>query len=263
MQAQVLKRFLSRWLNTDMSHILKKEWSESRTHLVVVMSMSCFYLNNMTDYSSFNFNPFQFTGPDWWMKDFHSRHVSYFSGCKRILDLGAGRGFFLECLKEHGQDGLGVESHVPSVELGESKGLQFSRMDIFSFFASPEGQALASTCDGVYCAHVIEHLEPVEVFELFKAVKTFCAPGVRARFITNNPGDITVLSQVFWGDLTHKRLYPGFLLEGMAKSQGFTNVESRNFLGLKLGKKDQIRRLWDRLFWGQHKWLPNVLIDCK
>ena len=214
------------------------------------------------DFEKFNFNPFQFTGPDWWMKDFHSRHVSYFSGCKRVLDLGAGRGFFLQCLQERGISGIGVESHEPSVKRGETKGLEFVRMDIFQFFASEEGRAFAATCDGVYCAHVIEHLYPEQVFELFKAVKTFCASGVRARFITNNPADISVLGSVFWGDLTHKRLYPGNLLEAMAQSQGFARTHSENFLGAKLGKKDQLRRIRDWFYWGPHKWLPNVLVDC-
>jgi 2-polyprenyl-3-methyl-5-hydroxy-6-metoxy-1,4-benzoquinol methylase len=215
------------------------------------------------DYSKYNFNPFQFTGPDWWMRDFHSRHVSYFDGCKRILDLGAGRGFFLECLKDRAISGLGVESHIPSVEQGEANGLAFSRMDIFEFFRSVEGQNLSSTCDGVYCAHVLEHLDPEQVFELFKSVRRYCAPNVRCRFITNNPADISVLSHVFWGDLTHKRLYPGFVLEAMARSQGFSRTRSENFLGVKIGRKDSLRRIWDRLFWGPHKWLPNVLLDCK
>lgn len=215
------------------------------------------------DYSKYNFNPFQFTGPEWWMKDFHSKHVDYFKGCEKVLDLGAGRGFFLQCLREQKIKGLGIESHEASVLEGKGKGLEFVTQDIFSFFESEEGQKLAGTCDGVYCAHVLEHLEPEEVFKLFKAVKEYCAPGVRCRFITNNPADISVLGHVFWGDLTHKRLYPGILLEAMAKSQGFFETRSENFLGLKLGKKDSIRRVWDRLFWGDHKWLPNLMMDCR
>lgn len=214
------------------------------------------------DFERLNFNPFQFTGPDWWMKDFHSRHVDYFAGCRRVLDLGAGRGFFLECLRERGMEGLGVESHAGSADEGEGKGLSYCRRDIFDFFGSDEGRALAAGCDGVYCAHVIEHLEPAEVFELFKAVKTLCAPGARARFITNNPADLSVLGGVFWGDLTHKRLYPGVLLEGMAKSQGFAATRSEVFLGVKIGRKATIRRLFDRLLFGPHKWHPNLLVDC-
>ena len=213
-------------------------------------------------FTRYNFNPYQFTGPDWWMRDAHRRNVPFFQGCKLVLDLGAGRGFFLEELRAAGIEGLGVESHEASIREGEAKGLKFSPMDIFEFFKSEEGRKIAAQADGVYCAHVIEHLDPEGVFELFRNVRTYCAPRVRARFITNNPADITVLGHVFWGDLTHRRLYPGELLVGMAKSQGFTNACSEVYLGLKLGKRDRLRRLWDRLFWGPHKWKPNLRVDC-
>lgn len=213
-------------------------------------------------FSRYNFNPYQFTGPDWWMKDFHSRSVSYFAGCKKVLDLGAGRGFFLEALRAAGIQGLGVEAYVPSCEQARKKGLEYFCHDIFGFFESNEGKQQASTCDGVYCAHVVEHLEPEEVFRLFHSIVHCCAPGVRVRIITNNPADIDVLGHVFWADLTHKRLYPGELLAAMAKSQGFATATYRAFLGVKLGKRDRIRRLCDRLLWGKHKWLPNLLVDC-
>jgi Methyltransferase domain len=213
------------------------------------------------DFSKYNFNPYQFTGPDWWMKDFHSRHVDYFKGCRKVIDLGAGRGFFLECLKEVGIPGVGVESHPESLNEGVSKGLEYVPQDIFSFFETDQGRSVAAECDGVYCSHVLEHMDPGEVFRLFKAIRTRCASNVRCRFITNNPADISVLGHVFWGDLTHKRLYPGILLEAMARSQGFTGTRSENFLGLKIGIKDRLRRIRDKVLWGEHKWLPNLMVD--
>ncbi len=219
-------------------------------------------MENNDIFAKYHFNPFQFTGPDWWMRDFHRRHIQFFRGCKKVLDLGAGRGFFLEELCGGHIVGVGVENHEPSVRQGEAKGLNYFQSGIDQFFQSEKGREIAIECDGVYCAHVIEHLEPAEVFELFRNVKAHCAPGVRARFITNNPEDIGVLSYVFWGDLTHKRLYPGQLLEAMALSQGFATARSRTFLGAKLGKKDQLLRLLQKPFWGRYKWLPNLLVDC-
>ncbi|MBV9008321.1 MAG: class I SAM-dependent methyltransferase [Verrucomicrobia bacterium] len=210
----------------------------------------------------YNFNPYQFTGPDWWLRDFHRRHVSYFSGCKRVLDLGAGRGLFLEELRDAAIEGIGVEGYLPSCEEGRAKRLRYYHSDIFAFFSSPEGQLQSHQCDGVYCAHVIEHMQPEQLFELFRCIRRYCASGVRVRMITNNPADIDVLGHVFWGDLTHQRLYPGVLLEAMAKSQGFTSTISKPFHGLRLGKRDMLRRVWDRPFWGKHKWVPNLLLDC-
>lgn len=196
------------------------------------------------------------------MRDAHSRNVPFFLGCKKVLDLGAGRGFFLQELRAAGINGLGVENHTPSLEIGRASGLEYYHKSIFEFFSDPQTQRIAADCDGVYCAHVIEHLDPEQVFELFRLVRFHCAPNVRARFITNNPADISVLGHVFWGDLTHKRLYPAELLEAMAKSQGFQNTESDVYLGVKLGKAETLRRIFDRIFWGKNKWHPNLRVDC-
>lgn len=155
-----------------------------------------------------------------------------------------------------------MESEATSADEGEAKGLAYCRRDIFDSFNSDEGRSMAGDCNGVYCAHVIEHLGPEKVFELFKAVKMFCAPGVRARFITNNPADLRVLGGVFWGDLTHIRLYAGVMLEGMARNQCFKHARSEVFLGAKLGKRDALRSWVERHFSGIHKWQPNLLVDC-
>lgn len=215
------------------------------------------------DYSKYNFNPFQFTPDHRTLLEAHSRHVPYFKGCKRVLDLGAGRGLFMRTLKDADISGLGVENHRPSIEEGLAYGLEYHEADMFDFFSSPEGQKEAASCDGVYCCFVLEHLSPEEVFELFRLIKTYCAPNVRCRFITHNPEDIDALGTLFFGDLTHKRFYVPAVLAAMAKSQGFRRTEYKTFLGMKLGKKDTLRRIRDWFLWGKHKWRPNFALDCQ
>ena len=214
------------------------------------------------DFAKYNFNPYQFTPPEETLRDAHRRHVSFFSGCRRVLDLGAGRGVFLRELGPAGIEGLGVENHAPSIAEGRQNGVNYFEADIFEFFASSEGRRLAAGFDGVYCCFVIEHLDPKEVFELFRAVKDCCAPNVRCRFITHNPEDIDALGTCFFGDLTHKRLYVPSVLAAMARSQGFARTEFKTFLGMKLGKKDTLRRIRDWFLWGKHKWRPNYYLDC-
>jgi 2-polyprenyl-3-methyl-5-hydroxy-6-metoxy-1,4-benzoquinol methylase len=214
------------------------------------------------DFARYNFNPFQFTPPEHLLLDAHHRHVGFFTGCRRVLDLGAGRGLFLGELAKVGIDGLGVENHAPSIEEGRKNGARYFEADIFDFFSRNEGQRAAAECDGVYCCFVIEHLEPNEVFELFRAIKQHCAPNVRCRFITHNPQDIDALGTCFFADLTHKRLYVPSVLAAMARSQGFARTSFNTFLGIKLGKKDTLRRIRDWFFWGKHKWRPNYHLDC-
>lgn len=214
------------------------------------------------DFAKYNFNPYQFTPGDELLLDSHSRHVPFFRGCRQVLDLGAGRGLFLRELAKAGIQGVGVENHASSIEQGKQHGVNYFESDIFDFFQQREGQRVAAECDGVYCCFVIEHLEPEEVFNLFRAVRTYCAANVRGRFITHNPADIDALGTCFYGDLTHKRLYVPSVLAEMARSQGFARAEFKIFLGIKLGKKDRLRRLRDWAFWGKHKWHPNYYLDC-
>ena len=110
------------------------------------------------DFAEYNFNPFQFTPGEDLLLDSHSRHVSFFRGCKRVLDLGSGRGLFLRELAKANIEGIGIENHSASIQEGRSHGVQYFEADIFEFFSDAAGQKLAAACDGVYCCFVVEHL---------------------------------------------------------------------------------------------------------
>ena len=135
--------------------------------------------------------------PDSLQRRFHRRHVAYYRGCRFVIDIGAGKGLFLEELHASGIHGIGVESHGPSVEEGRAKGLEYFTADIFSFFDSSEGRKIAAWADGIYSSFLLEHLEPQEIFALFDAIKKYCACGVRVRMITHNPADLGVLAMSF------------------------------------------------------------------
>lgn len=211
----------------------------------------------------YGFNPFQFSIGDDALRDFHRRQVSFFAGCQSVLDLGAGRGFFLDVLRAAGIAGTGVESHGVSADTLEANGNKCIRTSILDLFKQDEYRSMLRSIDGVYCCHVVEHFDPEEVFELLRQVREKCAANVRMRIITNNPADPSVLGSVFWMDLTHKRLYPGSLLAAMARSQGFSQTEFRNFLGMRLGKRDRLKRAADRLMLRTETYLPNVAVDCR
>jgi O-antigen chain-terminating methyltransferase len=214
------------------------------------------------NFSQYNFNPFQFTPSEAILQDAHSRHVPFFKGCKRVIDLGAGRGLFLSELRKVGIAGIGIENHQESISRGTNQGLEYFKADIFEFYQSADGQAIARECDGVYCSFVIEHLDPAEVFELFRNIFAYSPENVRCRFITHNPADIDALGFCLYGDLTHKRLYVPIVLAEMARSQGFSRTAYKTFLGMKLGKKDTLRRIRDWFLLGKHKWHPNYTLDC-
>jgi O-antigen chain-terminating methyltransferase len=138
-----------------------------------------------------------------------------------ILDVGCGRGEWLELMREEGFPARGVDVNRIMVEECRQRGLE-----------AVEGEALAylrhlpDACLGAVTGfHIIEHL-PWEVFLAFldETVRVL-QPGGLAIFETPNPENLVVASCTFWLDPTHlKPLYPP-TIQFMAEQRGLVNVE--------------------------------------
>jgi len=148
-------------------------------------------------------------------------YVGYFKGSKGVLDLGCGRGEFLEVLREEGIDAYGIDTNETMVSLCIEKGFRVIKEDGLNHLRSLDEDSLG----GIFAGQVVEHLEPTELIEIVKeGYRKLRSGGV---FIaeTINPLCLTIFSGPFYLDLTHvKPIHPqafAFLME-MA---GFRDVE--------------------------------------
>ena len=64
------------------------------------------------------------------IKSIQEQYVSYFKGCSQVLDLGSGRGEFLELLKEYGIGAVGVEIYEEFVEFCRNRDLKVIQQDV-------------------------------------------------------------------------------------------------------------------------------------
>ena len=108
------------------------------------------------------------------------RYLAFFPAGGSILDLGCGRGEFLELLRDRGFRGAGVDLNAQMVEACRDKGLQAERADLLEALA---GRADASL-DGIFSAQVIEHLPAAALERLVELAFAKLAPGGVA-----HPGD--------------------------------------------------------------------------
>jgi SAM-dependent methyltransferase len=130
--------------------------------------------------------------------------VSYFNGCSRVLDIGCGRGEFLELLRDNGVGGIGVDIDPDMARYCRSRGLGVEQTDALTFLRKQEDQSL----DGIFISQVVEHLEPLYLVALLNECFIKMKYDSRILIETVNPLSFVSFSN-FYLDLTHwKPLHP-------------------------------------------------------
>lgn len=154
------------------------------------------------------------------IRDKLREYVPLFAGASPVLDLGCGRGEFLELLREAGIEGRGVEGNAHSVSACVAAGLDVAHGDLVAHMkAQNEG-----TLGGVFAAQVAEHLPPAVLQAMLReAHRTLRAGGVLV-LETVNPASAAGFFDVYIRDLTHERPLHPDTLRFLAAAQGFTDV---------------------------------------
>ncbi len=127
------------------------------------------------------------------------QYVEHFSGAKQVLDIGCGRGEFLELLKEAGIEGRGIERSLRMATLCREKGLDVAHGDAFELLAGLPDESL----DGIFSAQVIEHLRPGDVLRLVLLCHAKLRPGGVVVLETVNVQCVSVFARSFYMDFTH------------------------------------------------------------
>lgn len=139
----------------------------------------------------------------------------------KFLDIGCGRGEFLELAKVCGFEVEGVEINRIYVEICQNKGFKVYHTDGLSF--------LKNTPDEQYhiisLIHVIEHLKFEYLLELLSEVYRVLKPGGILILETPNIKNPIVGFYNFWLDPTHKRPVHEELIKFMGKKVGFSYIE--------------------------------------
>jgi O-antigen chain-terminating methyltransferase len=134
-----------------------------------------------------------------------------------ILDIGCGRGEFLELLKEEGLTARGVDANVTMASLCQDMGLDAVVDDAVSYLSRQESGSLGA----VTGFHIVEHLPFATMVRLFDEALRALAPGGAMIFETPNPANVIVGSYTFYMDPTHIRPLPGQMMVMIATARGF------------------------------------------
>jgi O-antigen chain-terminating methyltransferase len=133
------------------------------------------------------------------------------------LDLGCGRGEWLELLAECGLQGRGVDLDEGMLAACRERGLQVQRGDALAALRALPDASLAL----VSAFHLVEHLPIALVQELIAEAHRVLRPGGLLILETPNPENLSVGAASFYLDPSHERPLPPPLLDFAVDYGGF------------------------------------------
>ena len=176
---------------------------------------------------------YEFGGTVESVRSYQRGFIKYFQGCRQVLDLGCGRGVFLKLLAESGIEGVGVDLCAEAITLCKRQGFEnVYQQDVFHYLRnllSKEFIYRKQDFDGIFCSHLIEHLDFASATELLHLCYQALKPKGRIVVVTPNPESPKIMGSIFWLDPSHVRPYPEPLLESMLKKSGFRIIDNGSF----------------------------------
>ena len=140
-----------------------------------------------------------------------------------VLDVGCGRGEFLELCREAGLAARGIDTDPGMVARCREARLDVAEGDALQHLESlPDG-----SLGGVFCAQVIEHVPPDAFIALVRLAYTKLQAGGVLLCETPNPACLTVFSGAFYLDLTHQKPIHPEAARFVFEAAGLRDVEVR------------------------------------
>jgi SAM-dependent methyltransferase/phage shock protein A len=138
------------------------------------------------------------------------------------LDLGCGRGEWLELMQQHGFQATGVDLDEGMLLACRERDLNAVQADALDYLKSV-GTGSQSV---VSAFHVVEHISFEQLRQLIDEAQRILIPGGILILETPNPENLVVGTANFYLDPTHLRPLPAKLLSFVAEHAGFGRVKT-------------------------------------
>jgi 2-polyprenyl-3-methyl-5-hydroxy-6-metoxy-1,4-benzoquinol methylase len=177
----------------------------------------------LESFTEFDYTRFaeKFRGSEDYVRQGQRFYVPHFSDCSSVLDIGSGRGEFLELMRDAGIPAHGIDLDSASVELCLAKGLSAEVANLFEYLNS----GACPRFDGIFAAQLAEHLAPGQLPRMIKLCAERLKPGGVLVLETPNPECLAIFATHFYIDPTHTRPIPPELMAFYFEEFGLGRIE--------------------------------------
>jgi 2-polyprenyl-3-methyl-5-hydroxy-6-metoxy-1,4-benzoquinol methylase len=138
-----------------------------------------------------------------------------------VLDIGCGRGEWLELLGEKHIPSYGIDVNSMMIERAVSLGLDARHSDLLDHLRGVEDASRSA----VTAFHVVEHLPLGTLIDFLDEALRVLVPGGVLILETPNPETMRVGATTFYNDPTHRNPIPPAVLQFLVEHRGFEEVE--------------------------------------
>lgn len=175
--------------------------------------------------SSFKYVAFEdlFRGDRSLIRERQQDYLELFAKSSDVLDVGCGRGEFLQLLAENGVTARGIDLNHEMVQQCQAAGLDVTEADALGYLRQQPDDSLG----GLIAAQVVEHLEPDYLLAFVEEAFRVLRPGSAIALETINVGSWSAFFTSYLRDFTHAQPVHPDTLRFIVTASGFGDAEIR------------------------------------
>lgn len=169
----------------------------------------------------------QFRGTEEDIKSRLNIYLPYFNNSKinfnkfGVIDLGSGRGEFIDLLSSNNFNITGIDNNRAMVERAKTKGLKAINSNVLDYMNKIKSNSIGA----ITGFHIVEHIPFIHLYKLLNQCYEALTKNGFVIFETPNPENITVGSCNFYLDPSHLKPIPPALMVYILESIGFKNIK--------------------------------------
>ncbi len=202
----------------------KNEWEDMNNRLIRLEKDTNSLKEKIFDgYGIIDYEDFEnrFRGSIETIKDRQKEYLKYIPDNSMVIDLGCGRGEFLELLRDENIKGKGVDLYEPYVQKCQRNGLEVECGDAIDYLTTLDDNSVGA----IFAFQVIEHITYQNIIDIMQLSRNKLVDGGILVMETPNPMSLFIFTHAFYMDPTHTKPIHPLTLQYLAEKNGYKDTE--------------------------------------